>query len=45
MLACDFIPVDTVFLERIYVLLFISLATRRIEYIACTPNPHGRWVA
>jgi putative transposase len=45
MLACDFIPVDTVFLERIYVLFFISLATRRIEYIACTPNPHGRWVA
>ena len=45
MLACDFLTVDTVFLQRIYVLFFISLATRRIEYIACTPNPHGRWVA
>jgi transposase InsO family protein len=27
------------------VLFFISLATRRIEYVACTPNPDGRWVA
>jgi putative transposase len=45
MLACDFLSVDTAFLQRIYVLFFISLATRRIEYIACTPNPDGRWVA
>jgi putative transposase len=27
------------------VLFFISLATRRIEYVACTSNPGGRWVA
>jgi putative transposase len=31
MLACDFLTVETVFLQRIYVLFFISLATRRIE--------------
>jgi len=43
-LACDFLTVDTVFLQRIYVLFFISLATRRIEYIACSSNPDGRWV-
>jgi transposase InsO family protein len=42
-LACDFLTVDTVFLQRIYVLFVISLATRRIEYLACTPNPDGRW--
>jgi len=30
---------------RIYVLFFISLATRRIEYVACTPNPEGGWTA
>jgi hypothetical protein len=24
---------------------FISLATRRIEYVACSSNPDGRWVA
>jgi putative transposase len=45
MLACDFLTVETAFLQRIYVLFFISLATRRIEYAACTPNPDGGWVA
>jgi putative transposase len=44
-LACDFLTVETAFLQRIYVLFFISLATRRVEYVACTPNPDGRWVA
>ena len=44
MLACDFLTVETAFLQRIYVLFFISLATRRIEYVACTPKPDGRWV-
>jgi putative transposase len=43
MLACDFLTVETAFLQRIYVLFFISLATRRIEYIASTSNPDGRW--
>jgi putative transposase len=44
-LACDFLTVETAFLQRIYVLFFISLATRRIEYVACTANPDGCWVA
>ena len=44
-LACDFLSVETAFLQRIYVLFFISLATRRIEYVACSSNPGGRWVA
>jgi putative transposase len=43
MLACDFLTVETAFLQRIYVLFFISLATRRIEYIASTSHPDGRW--
>jgi putative transposase len=38
-LACDFLTVETIFLQRIYVLFFISLATRRIEYVACSSNP------
>jgi putative transposase len=33
-LACDFLTVETAFLQRIYILFFISLATRRIEYVA-----------
>jgi transposase InsO family protein len=45
LLACDFLTVETAFLQRIYVLFFISLATRRIEYVACTSNPDGGWVA
>src|SRR4029453_12473175 len=44
-LACDFLTVETAFLQRIYVLFFIALTTRRIEYIACTSNPDGGWVA
>jgi putative transposase len=26
------------------VLFFLSLATRRLEFIACTPNPNGAWI-
>jgi putative transposase len=44
-LACDFLTVETAFLQRIYVLFFISLATRRLEYVACSTNPDDRWVA
>ena len=44
MIACDLMTVETAFLQRIYVLFFISLANRRIEYIACTTNPDGAWV-
>jgi putative transposase len=32
-------------LKRIYVLFFISLERRRIEFVACTANPTGAWVA
>ena len=42
MLACDFLTVETIFVQRIYVLFFISLATRRIEEIACSASPDGR---
>lgn len=35
-LACDFLTVETAFLQRIYVLFFISLATRRIEESGCS---------
>jgi hypothetical protein len=45
MLACDFLTVESAFLQRIYVPFFISLATRRIEYIATPANLDGCWVA
>ncbi len=44
-MACDFLTVETAFLQRIYVLFFISLATRRIAYVACASNPDGGWTA
>jgi putative transposase len=43
MLACDFLTVERAFLKRIYVQFFIAPATRRIEYIASTPNPDRGW--
>jgi hypothetical protein len=45
MLACDFPTVETVWLTRIYVLFFVSLERRRIEFVTSTTNPDGRWVA
>jgi putative transposase len=44
-LACDFFTVEAAWLKRIYVLFFISLESRRIEFVACTANPTGAWVA
>jgi putative transposase len=44
MLACDFLTVDTVLLRRLYVLVFICIGSRRIEYVACTSNPDGVWM-
>ena len=45
MLACDFLTVETIWVTRIYVLFFVSLERRRIEFIASTGNPDGRWIA
>ena len=43
-LACDFLTVDTVLLRRLYVLVFICVGSRRVEYVACTSNPDGAWM-
>ena len=40
----DFFSVDTVFLRRLYVLLYMELATRRIVWFAVTANPDTAWV-
>jgi putative transposase len=39
-LACDFFTVDTVWLQRLYVLVFLSIGSRRVEYVACTNKPN-----
>jgi putative transposase len=43
-LACDFFTVDTVWLRRLYVLAFLSVGSRRIEYVACTSKPNTAWM-
>jgi putative transposase len=43
-LACDFLTADTVLLRRLYVLVFICIGSRRIEYMACTSNADGDWM-
>ena len=44
LLAVDFFTVETVWLQRLYVLFFIELGTRRVHFAGCTPNPSGPWV-
>lgn len=44
MLAVDFFTVETVSLQRLYVLFFIELASRRVHLAGCTANPTGAWV-
>lgn len=44
LVATDFFTVDTVFLKRLYVLVFVHLGTRRVLATACTSEPNGEWV-
>jgi putative transposase len=44
MLAVDFFTVETLSLQRLYVMFFIELGSRRVHLAGCTPNPTGAWV-
>ena len=41
----DFLSVDTVLLKRLYVLLHMELATRRVIWFAVTDRPDATWVS
>jgi putative transposase len=43
-IAVDFFTVETVWLQRLYVLFFIELGSRRVHLAGCTANPNGSWV-
>jgi hypothetical protein len=42
--AVDFFTVETISLQRLYVLFFIELGSRRVHVAGCTANPTGAWV-
>ena len=44
-LAVDFFTVETVWVQRLYVLFFIELGSRRVHIAGCTSHPSGQWVA
>jgi putative transposase len=43
-LACDLFTVDSVWLRQLYVPFFVSIGTRRVEYVACTSKPDTVWM-
>jgi putative transposase len=43
-LVSDFFSVDTVFLKRLYVLVYMELANRRLIRVAVTDRPDAEWV-
>jgi putative transposase len=43
-IAVDFFTVETVWLQRLYVLFFIELGSRRVHLAGRTANPNAAWV-
>jgi transposase InsO family protein len=43
-LAVDFFTVETMWVQRLHVLFFIELSSRRVHIAGCTPTPSGPWV-
>jgi hypothetical protein len=44
LIAVDLFSVDPVWLQRLYVLFFIEVGSRRVHLAGCTAHPAGEWV-
>jgi hypothetical protein len=44
MLAVDFFTVETAWLQRLHVLFFLEVGSRRVHLAGCTASPTGAWV-
>jgi putative transposase len=44
LVAADFFSVDTIFFKRLYVLIYVHLASRRVLLASCTSAPNAAWV-
>ena len=44
LLAVDFFTVETIWLQRLYVLFFIELGSRRVHLAGCSSSPSSQWV-
>lgn len=43
LVACDFFTVETLFLQTIYVFVFIEIGRRRVHFAGCTTHPNSAW--
>ena len=43
-MAIDFFTGEAMWLQRLYVLSFVELGSRRVHVAGCTPHPSAAWV-
>ena len=42
--ACDFLTVETIWLQTLYILFFIQVSTRQVVAVGVTAQPNSAWV-